>query len=220
MNKFLKLTLVFLMMAQINVKGEEKDNATEQFYLYVGAYTGGAEDGIYVYKFDAVDGDLTYNSTVKGVVNPSYLAINTKKNLLIAVNETGEYEGKKSGSVSSFEINPENGSLRVLSQVPSGGGAPCYVSINKSGTLAYVANYLGGNVTVFPIMANGNLTPYTDIKQHSGSGPNENQKGPHAHAFVLDPKENYLLAADLGIDKVVTYAINEKKGVLTHTPTS
>ena len=205
-NKFLKLTLVFLMMAQINVKGEEKDNATEQFYLYVGAYTEGTEDGIYIYKFDAVDGDLTYSSTTKGVVNPSYLAINTKKNLLIAVNETGEYEGEKSGSVSSFEVHTGNGSLRQLSQVASGGGAPCYVSINKSGTLAYVANYLGGNVTVFPIMANGNLTPYTDLKQHSGSGPNENQKGPHAHAFVLDPKEDYILAADLGSNQSLTAA--------------
>ena len=198
----------------MNAIAEEKASIPDQFYLYVGAYAEGENEGIYIYKFDATDGDLKYISTAKGVVNPSYLAIHPKNNLLIAVNETGEYEGKKSGSVSSFEIDPENGSLRQLSQVLSGGGAPCYVSINKSATLAFVANYSGGNVSVFPITDNGNLMPYTILKQHSGSGPKKSQSGPRAHAFVLDPKENYILAVDLGIDKVISYAFDKKSGVL------
>ncbi|MCK5103311.1 MAG: lactonase family protein [Cyclobacteriaceae bacterium] len=214
MKKFLKLTIVILIMVKMNAMAEENANASDQFYLYIGAYTQGEEEGIYVYKFDATDGDLKYLSTATGVVNPSYLAIHPKNNLLIAVNETGDYEGEKSGSVSSFEINPENGSLRKLNQVPSGGGAPCYVSINKSATLAFVANYSGGNVSVFPIADHGKLMPYSILKQHSGSGPKESQKGPRAHAIVLDPKEDYILAVDLGIDKVISYAIGKKNDAL------
>lgn len=212
--KFLKLIIVLLIMAKMNVMAEEKANAPDQFYLYVGAYSQGEDEGIYIYKFDATEGDLKYISTAKGVANPSYLAIHPKKNLLIAVSEMGDYEGEKSGSVSSFEINPENGSLRQLSQVSSGGGAPCFVSINKSGSLAFVANYSGGNVAVFPITNHGNLMLYSNLKQHLGSGPKESQQGPRAHAMVLDPKEDYVLAVDLGIDKVISYAIDKKNGVL------
>ena len=130
MKKFLKFTVVLLILAKMNTMAEENANAPipDHFFLYIGAYTEGEEEGIYIYKFDATDGDLKYVNTAKGVVNPSYLAIHPKKNFLIAVNEIGDYEGKKSGSVSSFVINPD-GSLRPLNKVSSGGASPCYVSI-------------------------------------------------------------------------------------------
>ena len=201
-------------MTKMNAMAEENANVPGQFYLYVGAYTNGEDEGIYVYKFDATDGDLKFLSTATGVVNPSYLAIHPKNNLLIAVNEIGEYEGDKSGSVSSFAINP-NGSLRLLNQVASGGGAPCYVSIDKSANWALVANYSGGNVSIFPLGKNGKLKPYSDLKQHTGSGiVDDRQSKPHAHAIVLDPKENFALAVDLGLDKVISYNVDKKNGKL------
>ena len=187
----------------------------ESFFLYVGAYTDSDEEGIYVYHFDASEGDLKYLYTMKGVKNPSYLAISPKKNLLLAVNEIGDYEGQKSGAVTSFRIDPASGKLTKLNQVATGGGAPCYVSINKATDLAFVANYSGGNVATFSIGMDGRLKAYSDLQQHSGSGTVEGrQDHPHAHAIVLDPKENYALAVDLGINKVITYAINGGKGVL------
>lgn len=198
----------------MNAMAEENVNAPDQFYLYVGAYTQGDEEGIYVYKFDATGGDLVYLSTAKGVVNPSYLAIHPKNNLLIAVNELGEYEGKKSGAVSSFAINPD-GSLRPLNKVASGGGAPCYVSIDKSANWALVANYTGGNVSIFPLEKDGSLKPYSDLKQHAGPGKvNDRQITTHAHAIVFDPKENFALAVDLGLDKVISYNVDKKNGKL------
>lgn len=207
MNKILALTLIMLSFTKVITSG----NMTEQYYLYVGTYTQNEREGICIYKFDATDGDLTYINTAEGIENPSYLAINSKKNLLIAVNEIQEFEGKKSGAVSSFSINPADGSLKLINQVASGGGSPCYISINKKATMALVANYSGGNVSIFPLLPEGRLQPYTDLQQHTGSGPVKNrQQNPHAHAIVLSPKEDFALAVDLGVDKVYTYAINEK----------
>ncbi len=213
-NNFLIISLLLLLMVQHNTTGAERAENDEQFYLFIGAYTDSDEEGISIFQFDASDGELTYLTSAKGIKNPSYLAINEKKNLLIAVNEISNFNGENSGSVSSFRINPLTGSLTLLSQVPSGGGSPCYVSINKSATLAFVANYSGGNVSVFP-MKDGKLSNFSNLKQHSGSGATDRQKAPHAHSIVLEPNENFALAVDLGIDQVITYSIDEKKGLLS-----
>ncbi len=212
--KLLLLITAFLMMHTLQAE-KSLNNPSEQFYLYVGAYSQGAEEGIYVYRFDALEGDITYISTAKGVENPSYLAIHPKKNLLIAVNETGDYNGEKSGAVSSFAIDPSNGSLHQLSQVASGGGAPCYVSIDHSGSHAFVANYSGGSFVMLPIQAHGKLMDFTDLKQQKGSKSIAGrQDKPHAHGIVLDPKQKFAIATDLGADEVISYAIDRKNGKL------
>lgn len=218
--KFLRLTTILFIIVQMNAIGQRKADSSEDFYLYVGAYSQGDEEGIYVFKFDAEQGDLKYLSTAKGVVNPSYLAIHPKSNLLIAVNEIEDYNGKETGSVSSFAINPD-GSLNQLSIVESGGGAPCYVSIDKSANWALTSNYSGGNIAIFPIEIDGKLKPYTDLKQHEGSGPQKDrQDKAYAHSVALDPKENFALAVDLGMDKVISYRLDKKTGKLENIEAS
>lgn len=212
--------LLLFMTIQNIAYSEIPNSVPQQFYLYVGAYTTGEDEGISIYKFDASDGDLEFISIEKGVENPSYLAIHPKNSLLIAVNEVGEFKGEKSGAVSSFAIN-EDGSLSYLSQVPSGGGAPCYVSIDKSGAWAFVSNYSGGNVSIYPVGKDGKLQPYSDLIQHEGKGSTEGRQGkPHAHAMVLDPKGDFALAADLGLDKVISYRVDTKNGKLEHASDS
>jgi 6-phosphogluconolactonase len=194
---------------------KEKENSIAQYYLYVGAYTQGEDEGITIYRFDPSSGSLEYVSTASGVVNPSYLAISEDKKLLLAVNEVGEFDGLPSGAISAFAIDSQTGSLTYLNQVPTGGGAPCYVSMDKSSKYALVANYSGGNVAIFPIEGNGRLGAYTQLEQHAGKGPVKGrQAGPHAHTIVPDNQERFALAADLGIDQVITYQIDaDGKGI-------
>src|SRR5437764_8708172 len=98
--------------------------------LYVGTYTTGtASDGIYIYQLDTAAAKLDPQKTVKGVVDPSFLTVARRSPYLYAVNETLEFEGQKSGTVSSFSINRRTGDLTFLNRQPSMGGAPCYVSI-------------------------------------------------------------------------------------------
>jgi 6-phosphogluconolactonase len=54
-----------------------------------------------------------------------------------------------------------------------------------------------------------------EVKQHEGSGPKEQQKGPHAHCVIFDRSERYALAADLGIDKVMIYRFDRATSKLT-----
>lgn len=83
--------------------------------------------------------------------------------------------------------------------------------------MAFVSNYSGGNVAVFPIDKDGKLKPHSDLIQHKGSGASkERQSKPHAHAMVLDPKDDFVLAVDLGLDRVIPYQIDKKNGKLEH----
>ena len=176
----------------------------EQRILYVGTYTTGKSEGIYAYGMDETSGELKRLSSTR-TVNPSFVTIDQKKRYLYAVNEVGEFGGKPSGAVSAFSIDPANAKLTFLNQQPSLGADPCYVTVNRKRTHLLVANYTGGSVAVLPIMSDGSLGPASDLKQHEGSGPKEQQKSAHAHCIVLDAAERHALATDLGIDKIMIY---------------
>ncbi|MEO8406635.1 MAG: lactonase family protein, partial [Chitinophagaceae bacterium] len=52
--------------------------------------------------------------------------------------------------------------------------------------------------------------------KHTGSGANkERQSSPHVHCTVISPDNKWLFVCDLGIDKIMIYAFDEKTGKLT-----
>ena len=194
---------------------------SNEMLVYIGTYTSGksTSEGIYIYKLNLDSGELKPYKIVKDVVEPSYLAIDKNRKYLYAVNETVEYEGEKSGAVSAFAINQKTGDLEFLNKQPSLGGAPCFVTISKNEKFVLVANYVGGNVSVFPIETGGKLGASIDLDQHTGSGANkERQEAAHAHSINLDEKNRYAIACDLGIDKVFIYDFDKKTGKLKPNP--
>jgi 6-phosphogluconolactonase len=191
-----------------------------ELLVYVGTYTAGRSEGIYLYRLSLADGSLRPGPTTQGVTNPSYLAPDRARRRLYSVEETEEFEGAKSGAVSAFEISATDGSLRFINRQPSTGGAPCYVTADAAGRFVLVANYTGGSVAVLPVSKGGALGKAVDVKQDSGSGPNrERQEGPHAHCVVLDPSNRHAYACDLGTDKVMVYDFDSRRGILSPNST-
>ena len=183
--------------------------------MYVGTYTSGKSEAIYLYHFNLANGSLMRAGVTRGVSNPSYLTLDRARRFLYAVEETEEFEGEKSGAVSAFALDGREGQLRFVNRQASKGGAPCYINADSTGRFVLVANYLGGNVAVLPVLKGG-LGKATDVEQDSGSGPNrERQEGPHAHCVVLDPSNRHAYACDLGTDKVMIYNFDARRGTLT-----
>ena len=190
-------------------------NQDGHFTLFVGTYTAETKsEGIYGYYTSPEIGTLSRFNSFKSV-NPSFLTIAQGNDYLYAVNEVSEYEGKPGGAVSAFALDRSKDSLRLLNQQPTLGADPCYVTVDHKRKNLLVANYTGGSVTVVPIRADGSLGAPTDVKQHEGSGPKEQQKGPHAHCVILDRAEKYALVSDLGADKIMIYRYDAKHGKLT-----
>ena len=191
---------------------------TKEMLVYIGTYTSGKSksEGIYIYKFNLDSGELKPFSITKNVVEPSYLTVEKDKKYLYAVNETEEYEGKKSGAVSAFAINQKTGELAFLNKQPSLGGAPCFITTSDNRKFVLVANYLGGNVSSFPIETDGKIAVSVELKQNFGTGPNKaRQEAAHAHSINLDAKNRFAIVCDLGVDKVFIYEFDKKSGKLT-----
>ncbi len=211
-------TLGFALSSSINARAL-LSAPTRELLLYVGTYTTGKSEGIYIYRMNLSSGELKPVHIVKGIINPSYLEIDRRRRYLYAVNEVTEFNNQPGGAVSAFSINQQTGDLRFLNQQPSRGGAPCYVSAAKNGKFVLVANYVGGdvggNVSVLPIQPDGRLGVATDTVQHRGSGANpQRQERPHAHCVVLDAANRFAFAADLGADKIFSYRFDANQGNL------
>jgi 6-phosphogluconolactonase len=195
-------------------------------YFYIGTYTEpilfgtgevmqGKGEGIYLYKMNLDNGSLSPCGVFGGIPNPSFLAISSSAQYLYCVNELKQYGGAVSGSVSAFVIEKGTGKLSYLNTVASHGGDPCYVCVNENETHVFVANFMTGSVSMFPIDKNGQLKEASCVIQHQGSGPHsQRQKGPHAHSVVLDLKNEIAFVPDLGIDRVMAYWVNYQDGVL------
>jgi 6-phosphogluconolactonase len=196
--------------------GEESQLAG--MLLYIGTYTeGDRSDGIYLVRMDARSGELRRVGSVNAGANPSFLAIHPNGRVLYAVNEVEERDGRATGAVSAFAMARDTGALTRLNEQPSGGGAPCYVSVDRSGRAVLVANYMGGSVALLPIQAGGALAAAAHVTQHIGTGPNAaRQDAAHAHCIVADPSNRFALVADLGIDRVLAYRLDLDAGALRH----
>jgi 6-phosphogluconolactonase len=187
----------------------------DKILTYIGTYTRGESEGIYIYRLDLSSGALEHAGTVPGVSNPSFLAIDSQQRYLYAADEDMEFQGRPGGAVSAFAIDPHSGGLTFLNQQPTHGGAPCHLVVDSTGRYVLLANYMGGNLAVYPIQGDGSLGPASHLVQHEGASINpERQDRPHAHSINLDPANRFAFAPDLGLDKVMIYRLDLDAGKL------
>jgi 6-phosphogluconolactonase len=187
-------------------------------WVYVGTYTGKDSKGIYRFEMDLSTGKLSARALAGEANNPSFLAIHPNHKFLYAVGEIDNFEGKKSGIVSAFSIDPKTGDLNLLNQQASEGTGPCHLVVDKAGKNVLVANYGGGSAAVLPIDSDGKLGKASSFVQHTGSGGDPSrQSEPHAHSINLDPANHFAFVADLGLDKVLVYRFDAAKGTIAKT---
>ncbi len=207
-----KISFSFLLSVATLISCSQKKS--EECYLLVGTYTSGKSEGVYVYNFNSTTGDFKQVSVAKNISNPSYLAVSPDEKYVYAVNEDAD-KAKGGGAVTAFSFNKQDGTLKELNSQPSGGDHPCYVATDKNGKWVTVGNYTSGTVSVFPINKDGSLNAIAANIKHEGSGVNsERQEGPHVHSTVFSKDNNYLFVPDLGLDKIMIYAFNNKSGQL------
>jgi 6-phosphogluconolactonase len=196
---------------------------SDRITTYIGTYTrresfvDGKAEGIYVYHLDPTSGQLTYAATVAGAgtTNPSFLTLGPDNRRLYAVNEYYKSEAAN-GTVSAFAIDPLTGHLSYLNQQSTHGTAPCYASVEPAGRYFLVANYETGSLCVLPIQSDGSLGEATDTVQFAGSGPNpDRQEGPHAHMVLPSPDGSFILAVDLGTDRLMAFRFDRERGMLS-----
>ena len=238
----LKTSLVLVGMMFVSSLLHAQDTKSEKpLMAYVGTFSAPLQDmlptqvdlppgngrGIHLFKVDRNTGAMMPAGEYQMGTSPSCLVLNKNGTRLYSSNETDRVGNTKEGTVSSFAVDPDNGKLKILNTVPSGGAGPTYVSIHPSGRFLLTANYFGGSVAVHPIKADGQLEQATDIKIAEGKiGPTRATNAPpgsfafsghdrtHAHMILSDPSGKFVLHVDLGLDRIFVWKFDDQAGKL------
>ncbi|MGB6694440.1 MAG: lactonase family protein, partial [Terracidiphilus sp.] len=205
---------------------DQRAQDARRIVAYVGSYTGavgngGNGEGIYSFGMDTVTGELTNSKLAAESRNPSWIAIHPSKRFLYAVNEVAD------GGITAFAIEEGHGELRELNQERSMGTGPAYMTLDRKGRFAFVANYGDGTVAVLPVREDGSLGSAVGVKRDRGfvgatratDGPPgsfafSGHDGPHAHMITPDPENRFVLATDLGQDRIYSYRFDAATGKL------
>jgi len=198
MNMPMAVSLAALYAISIHAFAASPSAGLEGFY--VGTYS----DRIYRSSLDL--GSATFGTITQAVAtsSPSFIALSPGRAFLYSVNENP-------ATVSAFSVNPTNGNLKLLNQMPSNGDAPAHIVVDRSGRNVIVANYNGGSVTVFPILTNGKLGTFTSHIQHP--------PGSHAHCVTIDDANHFAFVCDKGLDQIRSYVFDPAAGKLTTNTT-
>ncbi|KAF2518680.1 lactonase family protein [Flavobacterium salilacus subsp. salilacus] len=179
-------------------------NAQSNYKLIVGTYTNECEsEGMYIYDYNATDGGVKLKGSSKGVINPSFLTVSTDRKYIYSVNENGT-----KSTISSFKYIQSNDKIELINKKDAEGIDPCHIITDDTNVV--VANYSDGAITVFGKKGDGSLANPKQVIKHKGSSIAPQQKSPHIHMVQFSPDNKYVIATDLGADKMYVYNYNPK----------
>ena len=157
------------------------------------------------------DGTLSPIGRASAGLNVSWLTRHPKHDdLLYAVNEVNEYNGSKTGSVTTLRLDGATGTIAVAGRAATHAAGPVFTTVDSTGRWLLVANYVGGVLTVLPIEADGTVGADAADAQFQGAG---------SHS-VYTKNSGFVLAPVLGADKVDLWRLDPTDGKLTPNPTS
>jgi 6-phosphogluconolactonase (cycloisomerase 2 family) len=182
----------------------KQNDAMENMYLLVGSYATPQEEGIKVYAWDNEKGEATYVSGLTGISNPSYQVVSADGSHIYSV---GEDDGLTS-TAHALSFDKANGKLTMMNTQLTQGGAPCYINIAPDGKSVVTANYMGANISFIPLETSGRLSENVKTIAFTGEGEIKNrQDQPHLHCVEFTPDGKFLLANDLGTDKIHVFPL-------------
>jgi 6-phosphogluconolactonase len=179
--------------------------SNKQFVGYIGTYTKEGSKGIYKFTLDTEARTMSQVELAATLDNPTYVTISQDNQYLYSVVKDGDL-----GGAAVYSINSEANTLEFVNKQLLEGASPCHISVDSNNSQIVTANYHKGTIELYASSEGGALNPASSIAEHHGSGPNAaRQEKPHAHYSGFTPDEKYIVAIDLGIDKLITYAVNE-----------
>jgi len=197
------LTIVFALLTFITFA---QDN---NLIMYIGTYTEESNsNGIYTYRFNQENGTFELLSSA-AAANPSFVTLSPDGKRLYAVSEYNDgRQGAYSFDVSEDKVQLSNPIFLPTAPkdvLPRAGADPCHIV--SDGKYVITANYTGGDISVFSLDAAGRLQPEVQNIAFVGNTP---ERVAHIHCIIPTPDKKYILATDLGNDRVYRFRYNKK----------
>lgn len=175
-----------------------------KYVAYVSSYTQGDKYGISIYDVDTKKGRFTEKGRVV-VSNSSYITISHNQKYLYSITDLG---------VESYKIL-EDGKLKSMNLQSINGMRGCYISTSYDDKFLFVAGYHDGKITALRLKPNGSIGEITEEIYLKGMGTiSERNFHPHVNCVKMSRDDQYLFAADPGMDHVNVYSLDHITGKL------
>lgn len=191
------------------------------YVALLGTFTDGDSRGIYVVRLNGGTGELSAPDLVAEMPNPEFLALHPSEPIVFALTQERAADGKSSGAVAAFKVEPTSGQLTPLNRKSTGRGSLTHLAVDGTGNTVMAASYGGGYAVSFPIEPGGGIGPPVSLLSLTGpNGPNsERQNGPHPHSVTISPDSRFAFVADLGLDRVFAFRLSAvDSSIVSHEP--
>ena len=215
----MRSTVCILGLIAIGVAAAPASHARSEHVLYIGTYTEKtASKGIYAFQFNDSTGALTSIGLVAETPNPSFLTASANGKFVYAVNEVQNFAGAPGGSVTGFAVDAGTSKLTELNVQATRGASPCHLVLDRTGRFLAVANYSGGNYSLFPVSSDGRLQPAVSVVM--GQPIEASPAKALGHMVGFDADNKYLITADKGLNQMLVFTFDVRSGkvALNNTP--
>jgi 6-phosphogluconolactonase len=182
--------------------------------IYFGTYSRNTpSQGIYSARLDGATGALSQPELAAVATDPSWLTLSPDGRRLYAIH------GSAAQAI-GFSVDATTGKLTPLAASAPAPDAPpvnppSHLVVDATGRALLAANFRDGFVASIPIHADGSLGT-AQVIRHAGRGAHPTrQDKPHVHSVTLSPDNRFVIVADLGLDRVFTYALDAATARLT-----
>ncbi len=129
--------------------------------------------------------------------------------ILYVASEGKEHDGLPRGVIETYRIERGVKTLLARQAMSLSATQPRALVISPDGRHLIVAAFGGGIYNVFPIERDGTPGTVTGIFKELGSGPHPiHQTSAHPHSLLFDNSGRFLLASDLGCDRVSAFTLS------------
>ena len=219
MTKFsMRCPLIPILVVAMLSHTVQATNADEPL-VFISSFAAGDKGAINAYQLEPTTGILKPIHKTGDVENPFFMAVSRDQKLLYSIHAK-TFGGQEPEQVAAYAIEGRTGRLKLLNRQSTRGTASCYLDVDATGKSVLVANYSTGNIASLPVNKDGSLGEAASFFQHAGSSVDPaRQKGPYAHCIVVSPDNRFALAADLGLDQVLSYRLDAATAKLSpNTP--
>ncbi|MBL9188791.1 MAG: lactonase family protein [Opitutaceae bacterium] len=178
--------------------------------IFFGTYTNkGTSQGIYAARLDGETGALSALVLAATAPDPAWITLTPDRRFLYAIHPSA-------AQATGFSVDAARGTLTPLpAAVSPAAQPPSHLAVDATGRVLLAANYREGFVAAMPIAADGTLGA-TSVVRHTGQGTHPTrQEKPHAHSVTVSPDNRHVIVADLGVDRLFSYALDSATARLT-----
>ncbi|MFH7041070.1 lactonase family protein [Paucibacter sp. JuS9] len=183
-------------------------SSTSAVLAYLGCYAEAGHSLLSLAQ-DPDTGSLRHLASSECTGNASWLLVDPTARRLYAAHE------QQRGSISVHALDGQ-GLPRLLQQVASGGAGPVHLCLDAMRRRLWVAHYGDGSLGCLPLQDDGELDaalPARTARQLAGLPGLAKAPASHPHMLQLSADGQWLLASDLGLDRLLAVPLIEGRAV-------